>query len=226
MADEAPETGSRASDRLISFSDAVVAIAITLLAISLPVPSGLTLPAFWASVSNEAGQYLAFLISFVAIAGAWSQHHGLFRYARGTDPRMRTFHLVWLLTIILIPFATKLLFSKGSDDLTVHALQWGFYALLQVVGSAALLAMLRRLVVGDMLAPDTPADEVADVTARCWTQILGFGLSIPVFFATPDAWALWIAIPLLVHVLRRRARGSDGDGGRHLDPDSGRPDKS
>jgi uncharacterized membrane protein len=226
VAHEEPEIGSRASDRLISFSDAVVAIAITLLAISLPVPSGLILPAFWASVRNDSGQYLAFLISFVTIAGAWSQHHALFRYARGTDARMRTSHLVWLLTIILIPFATKLLFSKGSDDLTVHALQWGFYSLVQAVGSAALLVMVRRLVSGGLLAPDTPPREVADVTAVSWSQILGFGLSIPVFFVTPDAWALWIAAPLLVHVLRRCRRARDGDGDRHPDQDSGRPEKS
>ena len=215
MAHEEPENGSRASERLVSFSDAVVAIAITLLAISLPVPSGDTLPVFWASVSNDSGQYLAFLISFATIAGAWSQHHALFRYARGTDARMRALHLAWLLMIILIPFATKLLFSKGSGDLTVHALQWGFYALLQVLGSAALLGMVRRLVSREMLAPDTPQREVDNVIAQSWGQMLGFGLSIPVFFITPDAWVLWIAIPLLIRGVGRLRRARDGDGDRH-----------
>ena len=65
------EAESRAADRLNLFSDAVVAIAITLLAIELPLPEGSTVHLFWASVRHEAGHYAAFLISFFAIAAAW-----------------------------------------------------------------------------------------------------------------------------------------------------------
>jgi uncharacterized membrane protein len=204
VATEEPELGARASDRLITFSDAVVAIAITLLAIDLPVPRPLvaSLHGYWTAIMSDSGQYLAFLISFVAIAGAWSQHHDLYRYVRGTDKRMRTYHLAWLLMIILIPFATKLLFAGSDDILAVHALHWGFYALLQVVESVALLAMVRHLVSCDYLEPNTPSQVVSSVAGQSWALILGFGLSIPVFFATPNAWVLWIIGPLLV----RRAR--------------------
>jgi uncharacterized membrane protein len=66
------EAESRAADRLDLFSDAVVAIAITLLAIELPLPEGSTVHLFWASVRHEAGHYAAFLISFFAIAAAWT----------------------------------------------------------------------------------------------------------------------------------------------------------
>jgi uncharacterized membrane protein len=65
-------TESRAADRLTLFSDAVVAIAITLLAIELPVPEGGTVSQFLESVRHEGGHYAAFLISFFAIAAAWS----------------------------------------------------------------------------------------------------------------------------------------------------------
>jgi hypothetical protein len=115
---------------------------------------------------------------------------------------MRTYHLAWLLMIILIPFATKLLFAGSDDILAVHALHWGFYALLQVVESVALLAMVRHLVSCDYLEPNTPSQVVSSVAGQSWALILGFGLSIPVFFATPNAWVLWIIGPLLV----RRAR--------------------
>jgi uncharacterized membrane protein len=79
---------ARAVDRLIFFSDAVVAIAITLLAIDLPVPTGDTVSEFWSSVRHNAGHYAAFLISFLVIAAAWSHHHDIFRYARRMDSRL------------------------------------------------------------------------------------------------------------------------------------------
>jgi uncharacterized membrane protein len=202
-ASEDPELDARASDRLTTFSDAVVAIAITLLAIDLPVPVGQGVHHFWAAVRDDSGQYLAFLISFLAIAGGWSQHHDLYRYVRGTDARLRTYHLVWLLGIILLPFATKLLFSGSENNLTVHALQWGFYALLQVMESAALLAIVRRLVARDMMEPHTPSQVISSVVGQSWALILGFGLSIPVFFVTENAWVLWILGPLLVRRARR-----------------------
>ena len=76
------------------------------------------------------------------------------------------------------------------------------------------VAMVRRMVSRDMLAPDTPPRVVAEVTGQSVALILGFGLSIPVFFATSYAWVLWIVAPLLVRVVRRRrrARASDHDG--------------
>ena len=74
MSDEERESESRAVERLTLFSDAVVAIAITLLALELPVPEGDTVSAFWASVRRNEGHYAAFLISFFVIAGAWVDH--------------------------------------------------------------------------------------------------------------------------------------------------------
>jgi len=65
---------ARAADRLILFSDAVVAIAITLLALDLPVPDGRNVSEFWRSVREHDDHYLAFLVSFVVIAASWGKH--------------------------------------------------------------------------------------------------------------------------------------------------------
>lgn len=76
------EYEARAVDRLALFSDAVAAIAITLLAIDLPVPEGNTVSVFWASVQRNDGHYAAFLLSFTVIAVMWGNHHGIFRYLK------------------------------------------------------------------------------------------------------------------------------------------------
>jgi uncharacterized membrane protein len=194
------ETDLRAADRLIFFSDAVVAIAITLLALDLPVPAGGTVSEFWSSVQHNDGHYAAFLISFVVIASAWSDHHDLFRYVRRTDPRLRLLDTVWLLTIILNPFATKLLLVSGQT-LGTDALRFGFYALLQFLESAMVYAMLRHLI-SHRLA-DIPPRAAKKSASESRDLMLGFALSIPVFLLTDYAWLLWFLIPQLGMRLRQ-----------------------
>jgi uncharacterized membrane protein len=215
MPDDEMEAESRATDRLTLFSDAVVAIAITLLAIDLPVPEGGTVHLFWESVRHNSGHYAAFLISFFAIAAAWRDHHDIFKYVRRVDSRLRTLNTFWLLMIVLNPFATRLLTAPGHPDLDTHALRFGFYALLQVLESATVFVMLAHIL-SHGLAPRTPRTMAIDVARQSFNLILGFGLSIPFFFVTTNAWILWIVVPLVVsrwrHIHRRR-RNREADPG-------------
>jgi uncharacterized membrane protein len=197
----------RAVDRLIYFSDAVVAIAITLLAIDLPVPRGATVSQFWSSVRENGGHYVAFAISFVAIAAAWDHHHDIFRYTRSMDSGLRTLNTAWLLTIILNPFATKLLTSQGHQPLGVHALRFGFYALVQALSSGALLALSHHMVTHAQV-PGMPASLVTTSSWQSLGLLVGFGLSIPVFFATAYGWVLWFAGPLVVQQVHRLRYGT------------------
>ena len=208
MPDDEVEIHSRAAERLTFFSDAVVAIAITLLAIDLPVPVGGTVSLFWKAVKHDDGHYAAFLISFAVIAAAWSDHHELFAYARRVDARLRVLNTWWLLSIVLNPFATKLLVASGQN-LPTHALRFGFYALLQVLESAVEYTMLRHMITRRLA--DIPAPVATSLTRKSFALMIGFGLSIPVFFAVTWAWVLWIACPVLGaqlrHLRRRRVRG-------------------
>ena len=203
MSDDERESGAQAAERLTFFSDAVVAIAITLLAIDLPVPEGSSFSAFWLSVRHDDGHYAAFLISFVVIAAAWFDHHDLFRYVRGTDARLKVLNMWWLFSIVVNPFATKLLIV-GGQSLDVHALRWGFYALLQILESGMLYAMLRYLIASRLADP--PRSVTDSMARKSGSVILGFGLSIPVFFATTDGWLLWLVGPVLAGLLRQRQR--------------------
>lgn len=203
--DSVPEYEARATDRLLLFSDAVVAIAITLLALELPVPTGNSVHLLWVSARHEDGHYLAFLISFLVISVAWSHHHDVFRFVRRIDPKLRQLNMGWLLMIILTPFATKLLTSSGVNTLGTHAIRFGFYALLEVLTTGLLLAMVRRMRSHRLLDVAAPAD-VTDVDWQSYGIMLGFGLSIPVFFATESAWVLWVIMPLLFGRIHSRER--------------------
>lgn len=177
MSDGERGYGARSVERLTFFSDAVVAIAITLLAIDLPVPSGDTVSEFWSSVRHTGTHYAAFVISFLAIAAAWNHHHDIFRCAERMDSRLRTLNTAWFFMIILNPFATKLLTSQGNKDLYVHALRFGFYSLVQAVASVMLLIMLRHMISHDQ-APGIREPVAIDTAWRTYGLLVGFGLSI------------------------------------------------
>jgi TMEM175 potassium channel family protein len=190
LAEVEAEPSARAVGRLTFFSDAVVAIAITLLAIDLPVPHGPTIRKFLDSAGSHGAHYLAFLISFAAIGAAWSHHHEIFQYAVKMDNRLRLFNQAWLLMIVLTPFATKLLTSDGP-----MSVRFAFYALLQALESLTMLVMMRRIVTQGH-APDLPKNLAAETSWQSAGLALGFALSVPIFFATSFAWLLWIVTPI------------------------------
>jgi uncharacterized membrane protein len=174
------------------------------------VPTGNTSDALWSSFRREDGHYLAFLISFIVIAGAWSQHHHVMRFAERSDARLRTFNLLWLLTIILNPFATKLLTTEQHDTLGAHALRFGFYALLEVLATVTFVSLLHHMVARGLQSPEMPPRVASDAYWAGAGVLLGFGISIPLFFLSREAWLAWIAGPLLVRPIARQRRRRSG----------------
>ena len=90
----------------------MVAIAITLLALALPVPGGfdgMTNGQLLHVLGNDWDEYFPFLISFVVIANHWTVHRKIFRYVNRLDSQVIVANLAWLLMMILIPFVTRML---------------------------------------------------------------------------------------------------------------------
>jgi uncharacterized membrane protein len=199
---DAEQRSHASSERLKFFSDAVVAIAITLLALDLPLPHGADAHTFWHSVRAEDGHYLAFLISFFVIASAWVQHRRLFDAIDKIDTVIERLNFLWLFTIVLTPFATRLLTSPGSSTKDVHAVLFGFYSLVETLSSIAMLGIVRRTVRRSLNDPDVPTTVFKSAWWGNVRVVAGFGLSIPFFFVFRSAWVLWFAGPLALRVAR------------------------
>jgi uncharacterized membrane protein len=197
---EASGVDVAAAERMTFFSDAVVAIAITLLAIELPVPSGATPTEFLASLREGWFEYLAFFISFVVIANHWAAHHRVFRYVRRADPPVVGLNLFWLLLVVLTPFLTRIL-TEGD----IGFVQFAMYAVAQAVQLATFAVMLAVLARRGWLAPDAPRS----LTVRGWVHSLAiaacFLLSLPCFLLVGTwAFAVWALVPALgVRLLQR-----------------------
>jgi len=204
---EATEVDVAAAERLTFFSDAVVAIAITLLAIELPVPSGATTAEFVASLGAGSFEYLAFLISFAVIANHWVAHHRVFRYVRKADGPLVALNLFWLLLIVLTPFLTRIL-TEGD----VGFVQFGMYAVAQAVQMTTFALMIVVLNRRGWLAPDAPRS----LTTRGWVNSMvaasGFLISLP-FFPLVGSWAfaVWALVPMVGDRLLKRGGVMVGD---------------
>jgi uncharacterized membrane protein len=194
------------TERLKYFSDAVVAIAITLLALDLPLPHGADAHAFWKSLRHDGGHYLAFLISFLVIALAWVQHHRVFNVIETIDGVIERLNFVWLFTIVLTPFATRLLTSPGASTKTVHAFLFGFYSLVETLSSIAMLGIIRRAVRRSLDAPEARQAVLNDARWGNVRTVVGFGLSIPFFFLFRAAWVIWFSGPVALRLVREAVK--------------------
>jgi uncharacterized membrane protein len=110
------ETERAAADRVAFFSDAVVAIAITVLALALPVPTGVTNADLLHSAREHADDYIAFAVSFVVISAHWRGHHGIYRYLTAAPRSLVRWNFLWLMMIVIMPFATRLLTESGAGS--------------------------------------------------------------------------------------------------------------
>jgi uncharacterized membrane protein len=113
---------SKSPERLVFFSDAVVAIALTLLVLPLTgaVPDAVSrhTSAFQLITENQ-WQIFSFLLSFVVIARLWIVHHRLFEQVVAYNQRLIVLNLCWLLTIAVLPFPTEMAGAFGNDRFTV-----------------------------------------------------------------------------------------------------------
>jgi uncharacterized membrane protein len=106
-------------ERLVYFSDAVFAIAITLLALEIRLPElhEPTTRELRLALLDLLPQFYSFAISFWIIGVYWLAHHRIFRYIRAYDRRLMVINLLFLMWIVLIPFSASLLGGYASYQL-------------------------------------------------------------------------------------------------------------
>lgn len=143
--------GRNSPDRVIAFSDAVVAIAITLMLLPL---ASLTLPSdgsLLTLLSENGLTFGALTLSWVIIATFWLAHHRLFSGIETVDEGLLWLNFAWLFAIALMPLPTNIAIEDQSTPVTV-----GFY-----VGWMALVSLLltllqwRARIVPGLMAPQT-----------------------------------------------------------------------
>jgi uncharacterized membrane protein len=143
--------------RVEAFSDAVFAIAITLLVLVIDIPNGPD-GSLWHDLLDQWPSYAAYLVSFFVIGIIWINHHGIFEHITKVDYAVLYINLAVLASVAFLPFPTALLaehLRTGTDEQVAAAVYNGSMALMGI-SSGVLWFYISR----------TPALHAASLTAE------------------------------------------------------------
>lgn len=189
-------------ERLVFFSDAVFAIAITLLALDIRLPpheGGMTNAQLRESLIAIWPSYMGYVISFLVIGFVWMAHHRRFRYIIDYDRNLLLLNLVYLMTIAFVPFSTSVISEYGNQTATI------FYALsIVIVGIASFLLWWYASHGNRLVEPDLPAGVRRKENLYSLAFIGVFALSIAIAYFIDDNLAKysWLLLILTSRIIR------------------------
>lgn len=181
------------TERTMFFSDAVFAIAMTLLALDLRVefPEHATAESVQAVLLAKFPAFVGFVLSFFLVGNTWLTHHRRFKGIAAYDSRLQFINLALLMMVVFLPVPTSMLFeAPGSSPwpIAIYAITtWAIYFILGVLWHYAKSAGLLDPSVSNALYRYT-------LTSTLPVAVV-FLLSIPIAFINPvAAMYSWILI--------------------------------
>jgi uncharacterized membrane protein len=195
--------------RIISLSDGVFAFSLTLLVLSLAVPSLTTTSgesarqvsgALGASLRSDWDGFLGYVFAFVMIAIWWTSHHRTFRYIRRYDSRLVWLNMAVLMEIAVMPFVLTVYRSYSDTQVAVD-----LFSSIQAVTGVTMAAIWSYATINRRLV-DAQIDPriVQYYSRRSWAAPAVFGLSILVSFGSVvGAELTWLLLFVVVQLTNR-----------------------
>jgi TMEM175 potassium channel family protein len=190
-------------DRVVLFSDAVFAIAMTILAISLRLPDGTTNSGVAHALHEAIPAIGAYFLSFAVIGVYWLGHHRFFRHIARVDSKMLVLNLAVLSLVAFLPFPTQVLGVHGSSRAAVI-----FYAAtVAVLGTIVSVSWAYAGWKGRLLLPGTPRSFVRHTLGRSLAVAAVFAASIPIALVNTEAAQFFWLLVLVSHEVLARFYG-------------------
>lgn len=197
----------RGLDRLTYFTDAIAAIAITLLILPIVDSVGDTdAPDVATFLLDHVGALGAFALSFVLIARFWMVHHSIFEHVASYTRRLRDLSLAWAFTIALLPLPSAMLSTWDTTPLMV-----AFY-IGTLAANSALLTTIILLIYRDKSIedPERPVALNQVVHSAATTTLFIAALVVGTLLPPVNYFALFLLFlssptsALIRRMLRRR----------------------
>lgn len=184
-------------ERIMFFSDAVIAIASTLLVLDIRLPDGG--PAGPAALRDALfalqPKFYAYAISFLVVACFWIGHNQKFRLIRRYDTRLIWLNMLFLMVIGFVPFASSVLSGHGNPT------GLAFYDLTMVTAGVLSAATWAYASVGNRLIDPGVPPAVRRRSLTAPLKIAGvFAVSFVCTLVAPqfDRWVWFLLIPAAI----------------------------
>lgn len=186
------------------FTDAVVAIAITLLILPLVDLANEHAEHPVEILAHNRDRIGSFVLSFVVIARLWLTHHQMFAHVGKYTSNLVLWNMMWLFTTVLLPFPTEMVGRYGSESFTM-----AFYIGTVLASSVCLTAL--TLVIyrnPDIQDPDNPVDDryVANSVTTTGLIVVALVLALVVPKVNYLALLLLFLTPVVARLWTRRRR--------------------
>jgi uncharacterized membrane protein len=195
--------------RTVAFTDGLFAIAMTLLVVSLAVPTlsdSDSVGQLADQLSDDSATFISFAISFAVIGRYWLAHHTYFSALARVDRALIALNLVYLAFIAFLPFPTALLgqYFENPLSITIYAVNVAIVSGMEVV----LFSWAQN---HDLLERKLPRDVYRYGAAMSLAPVIFFLLSIPVaFISTTVAACCWfLGVPFAAIAERWKPEGAD-----------------
>jgi uncharacterized membrane protein len=192
------------TDRTEYFSDAVFAIAITLLILEIRVPQdgplGRALVELWPS-------YVAYAISFLVVGAIWLNHHLMFGKFAKADSTLMFLNLMMLMAVAFLPFPTAVLaeaLHRGEDQNIAAA----FYGGTLTVGGLFVNLTWHHAVRSGLLIPGLTEGDIRAVRRRYLVGPVVYAVAALVGWFVPVVALVTYAFLNLFYLWPRRRHGS------------------
>ena len=205
-------------ERMILFSDAVFAIAITLLVIEIKIPGKEELGGSVSdqSILNALGhlipKFIGFLVSFMLIGLYWTVHHRMFGFVTSYSRKLLVLNLVFLFFVALMPFSTGFYSEYAGADFYRQQLKvtMTFYVLNFCCMGFLNYVMWSYIVNPKNKVAEPPMEPLTAKLAKSRSLVVPiiFLLMLPVAYFTNVIFAAYMPmfIPLILRIMRKKIR--------------------
>jgi uncharacterized membrane protein len=181
-------------DRFAFFSDAVYAIALTLLVVGIAVPTVEDIHSageMWDVLVDLKEEFVTFFVGFAVIGRYWLAHHRFVAVLAAVDTRLMALNLVYLAFIAFLPFPTALV-GRYEQNVVAFAFFAGILTCVSALETVLFVVADRR----GLLVVAVPRDVYRFGLVASTIPVIVFVLSIPLAAATNSTVALlsWVLI--------------------------------
>jgi uncharacterized membrane protein len=187
-------TADNETGRLEAFSDGVMAVIITLMAIELKMPAG----GGFSALGVRVPELLVYVLSFVFIGIYWNNHHHLLRATTRISGAVMWLNLHLLLWLSLIPLVTEWVAAHWRDHAPAAT-----YAVV-ALGSAAAYTLLQVAIIradgpGSLIADALGSDLKGRASLVAYLAALGLAFVSPII-----SYALFVSVAFMWFIPDRR----------------------